>query len=97
MDFDLRKMHDLCCNFGMGNPDMFYANAKIPRDTPEQRDAWIDRFLAATVAFGHPGFLAYEGGLQNALRSYYMLQQLHSRYCLSNVASIRYGTAPAGC
>lgn len=90
VDFDLRKMHDLCCNFGMGNPDMFYANAKIPRDTPEQRDAWIDRFLAATVAFGHPGFLAYEGGLQNALRSYYMLQQLHSRYCLSNVASIRY-------
>ena len=39
VDFDLRKMHDLGCNFGMGNPEMFYANAPQPRGTPEQRDA----------------------------------------------------------
>ena len=31
-----------------------------------------------------------EGGMGNALRSYYMLQQLHSRYCLTNAADIRY-------
>ena len=24
VDFDLRKLHPLCCNFGMGNLDMFY-------------------------------------------------------------------------
>lgn len=90
VDFDLRQLHDLCCNFGMGNPDMFYAGAPMPRGKGPELDAWLDRFLAATVAFGHPGFLTYEGGLQNALRSYYMLQQLHSRYCLTNVADIRY-------
>ncbi|NCO39205.1 MAG: hypothetical protein COZ06_28280 [Armatimonadetes bacterium CG_4_10_14_3_um_filter_66_18] len=90
VDFDLRKLHDLSCNFGMGNPEMFYVHGDPPRRTKEEADAWMDRFLAATVAFGHPGFLAYEGGIQNALRSYYMLQQLHSRYCLSSAAAIRY-------
>jgi hypothetical protein len=90
VDFDLRKLHDLCCNFGMGSPDMFYAGKEPPHTTPEQKDAWLDRFLAATVAFGHPGFLVYEGGLPSALRSYYMLQQLHSRYCLARAVDIRY-------
>lgn len=93
VDFDLRKMHDLGCNFGMGNMEMFYANVKQPRGTPEERDAEIDRFLAATVAFGHPGFLVMEGGMSSAMRSYYMLQQLHSRYCLTNAADIRYADA----
>ncbi len=89
VDFDLRKMHDLGCNFGMGNPDMFYASQRgWMNDTN-----WLDHFLAATVAFGHPGFLVMEGGTGNALRSYFMLQQLHSRYCLTNVAEIRYATA----
>ncbi len=93
VDFDLRKMHDLNCNFGMGNPEMFYSNVPQPQRTPEERDAWLDRFLAATVAFGHPGFLVMEGGMTHALRSYYLLQQLHSRYCLTNVADIRYADA----
>ncbi len=93
VDFDLRKMHDLCCNFGMGNMDMFYANKPQPRETQAQRDAELDRFLAATVAFGHPGFLVMEGGMANGLRSYYMLQQLHSRYGLTNAAEIRYVNA----
>lgn len=93
VDFDLRKMHPLCCNFGMGNPGMFYHNQELPPDsTPEAKDARIDRFLAATVAFGHPGFLV-EGDMPNALRSYYMLQQLHSRYTLSAVQEIRYAAA----
>ena len=93
VDFDLRKMHDLGCNFGMGNPDMFYSSRPQPRGTPAEREAWLDRFLAATVAFGHPGFLVLEAGMDNALRSYYMLQQLHSRYCLTNATEIQYADA----
>ncbi len=84
VDFDLLRLHDLGCNFGMGNPEMFFVDAA---DRP------LDRFLAATVAFGHPGFLAYEYGLPGALRSYYLLQQLHSRYCLAGAAEIRYADA----
>jgi hypothetical protein len=93
VDFDLRRMHDLSCNFGMGNPEMFYANVVPDLRTKALQEAWIDRFLAATVAFGHPGFLTYEGGFHTALRSYYMLQQLHSRYCLASATDIRYADA----
>lgn len=93
VDLDLRKMHPVNCNFGMGAPGMFYGEGKGVGATPEERDTYADRFLAATVAFGHPGFLMMEGGRQNMLRSYYMLQQLHSRYCLSSVAAIRYADA----
>ena len=88
VDFDLRRLHDLCCNFGMGNPGMFYV-----RKGPEEYggiDAYVDRFLAATVAFGHPGFLVMTGGFDKALRSYYMIQQLASRYTQASVEDIRY-------
>jgi hypothetical protein len=90
VDFDLRQIHPLCCNFGMGSPDMFYAGVPQPHDTPEQREAEVDRFLAATVAFGHPGFLLDGGDFPHALRSYYLLQQLHSRYCLADADQILY-------
>ncbi|RYX82289.1 endonuclease/exonuclease/phosphatase family protein [bacterium] len=89
VDFDLRKMHPLSTNFGMGTPGMF-----DPSPNPEDakgRDARLDRFMAATVAFGHTGFLEY--GTAGSLRSYYMLQQLQSHYALSNVAEIRYADA----
>jgi len=93
VDFDLRKLHDLCCNFGMGNPGMFYGDDHDYGRTRSEIDASIDRFLAATVAFGHPGFLTFEGGFEHALRSYFMLQQLHSRYCLAGADQIRYADA----
>ncbi|MGQ9592591.1 MAG: hypothetical protein ACUVYA_20110, partial [Planctomycetota bacterium] len=89
VDFDLRKMHDLACNFGMGNLGMFYGDRPVG-GSKDEMDALVDRFLAATVAFGHPGFLVYEGGLGNALRSYYMVQGLAARYCLESAAEIRY-------
>ena len=93
VDFDLRKLHDLCCNFGMGNPGMFYGRDYDYGDTLQEVDASIDRFLAATVAFGHPGFLVRTGGERMMLRSYYMLQQLHSSYALASADEIRYADA----
>ncbi|MCX5677046.1 MAG: hypothetical protein NTX87_18815, partial [Planctomycetota bacterium] len=89
VDFDLRKMHDLGCNFGMGNPNMMFGRRDLGA-TREAQDAALDRFLAAAIAFGHTGFLTYEGGVRNALRSYYMLQQLQSRYALASAGEIRY-------
>jgi hypothetical protein len=90
VDFDLLKLHDLCCNFGMGNLDMFYGREHDLGATRQEIDASIDRFLAATVGFGHPGFLVFEGGFQNTMRSYYMIQQLAARYTQASVNSIRY-------
>jgi hypothetical protein len=90
VDFDLRRMHDLCCNFGMGNLGMFYGRKANLGDTPREVDASIDRFLAATVAFGHPGFLVFTGGYRSTLRSYYMLQQVQERYTMESVQRIEY-------
>ena len=88
VDFDLRRMHDLNCNFGMGAESMFYGENR-PAAGPEDKDAYTDRFLAATVAFGHPGFLC-SGGMDKTLRGYYMIQQLAANYTLSPVKSIGY-------
>jgi hypothetical protein len=87
VDFDLRRLHDLCCNFGMGNEEMFYPGKSAPAD----RDAAADRFLAATVAFGHPGFLMH--GRDRELRSYYMIQALAALYTQVSADTIRYADA----
>ncbi len=86
VDFDLLKMHPLCCNFGMGNLDMFYGR----RDRPKTAEQRLDRFLAATLAFGHTGFLVFEGGFESAVQSYFSLQQVHAAYAQATAEAIRY-------
>lgn len=93
VDFDLRRMHDLSPSFGMGNIGMFFGRDASLGSTREEIDASIDRFLAATVAFGHTGFLTFDSGYHNALRSYYMLQQLHASYAPVSATEIRYVNA----
>lgn len=90
VDFDLRKLHPLCCNFGMGNPGMFYPK-KGGLGPAAERDASLDRFLAATLAFGHTGFLVLDGGMATAMRSYYNVQAVHAQYAEAAVEEIRYG------
>ena len=93
VDFDLLKMHPLCCNFGMGGITMFYDRQTGLGASPAEREVRLDRFLAATIAFGHTGFFVREGGWRNAIRSYYLLQQLHTRYAQETAAEIRYADA----
>ena len=93
VDFDLHKIHDQECNFGIGSPAMFYEEGKPFGRTPEELEMCIDRFLAATVAFGHPGFLVGEGGMRTTMRSYFLVQQLAARYTQASVANIRYADA----
>ncbi|NMC21688.1 MAG: hypothetical protein GYA33_14855, partial [Thermogutta sp.] len=89
VDFDLRKLHPLCCNFGMGNPEMFFGKEGLGK-TAEDREARLDRFLAATLAFGHTGFLVLHGGMATAARSYFNLQQVHAAYAQAAAKDIRY-------
>lgn len=84
VNFDLRRLHDLCCNFGMGAPDMFYPGKSQPADF----DAMLDRFLTATLAFGHPGFFVHTR--PGELRSYYMIQPIAADYTQQPVQSIEY-------
>ena len=96
VDFDLKRMHPLCCNFGMGAPYMFYGeekNSKIRKDDPQ---AWMDRFTAATLAFGHPGFFICgrnPGDLSLEKESYYPVQAIAARYTQAKAVEIRYADA----
>ena len=95
VDFDLRRMHPLCCNFGMGSPGMFYG-ARGGKIASEDRQLWIDRFTAATLAFGHPGFLVTgrdPGKLDLTKESYFPVQAIASRYTVAEAVSIQYASA----
>ncbi|MDO4576403.1 MAG: hypothetical protein Q4D98_14440 [Planctomycetia bacterium] len=91
VDFDLRKIHPLECDFGMGNLGMFYPRGYGKDFTPKENDAMYDRFFAATLAFGHPGFLCVDGGVTSwAMRGYYLLLPLHTRYTQTTAKDILY-------
>jgi len=91
VDFDLRKLHPLCCNFGMGNWDMFYGEHAPGGATAEEKEAMFDRFLAATLAFGHTGFFHPNPAKpDNGVRSYFALQQIHAHYAQAIAEAIRY-------
>jgi hypothetical protein len=89
VDFDLLKMHRLENNFGMGSIWMFFGRTRLP-ESKQGFDNAIDRFLAATVAFGHSGYLVMARGFKYTLRSYYMIQQLQKYYNNSEVIEIKY-------
>jgi len=79
VDFYLRKMQPLSCNWSLGYGDR----------TEED----CDRFFAKTIAFGLPG--GFLGGWRHEfdylmIRGYYMLQQLQSSYCQALIKDIRY-------
>ncbi len=89
VDFDLLKLHPLGCNFGMGAPSMFYGRDEGMGATPQEQDQKLDRFLAATIAFGHTGFFV-GGPIRHTVRSYYTIQQLHANYAAQSAVEIRY-------
>lgn len=101
VDFDLLRMHPLECNFGMGMIDAHFYNT--PGTKPADRRIALDRFFAATVAFGHPGYLLPERHAaqrhykdikvgEDEFRSYYLMQAIAARYTVADVKAIRYAS-----
>jgi len=87
--FDLMKIHTLECDIGMPWTGGFFKKAGW--DKPENLDASIDRFIAATLAYGHIGWLVEEQhGIRRTCRSYYMIQQVSKRYALQPPRRIEY-------
>lgn len=84
VDFDLLKLHNLCCNFGMGN----LADFGEDFSAEELTTTAADRYLAATIAFGHAGMLL--PGAHQALRSYFLTQALAARYTQTTATAIHY-------
>ncbi len=90
VDFDLRKIHDLQCNYGLiQSVERKYFRDISPNSHPDSIDGVTDRLRAGTMAFGHAGRFNFNS-LRVNLRTYFTLQQLQSRYTLSSVESIFY-------
>jgi len=90
--FDLLKMHPLSVDIGVPWTEQFF-KGKEGWARPENIVQSIDQFIAATIAYGHLGWLVEEKhGIRQTCRSYYMLQQLQSRYLMEKPSSIRYGS-----
>jgi hypothetical protein len=90
--FDLLKMHPLSVDIGMPWTSQFFLG-KDGWQGPSSIVKSIDQFLAATIAYGHIGWLVEEThGIRQTCRSYYMLQSLQSRYALLKPQEISYGT-----
>jgi hypothetical protein len=90
--FDLLKMHPLTVDIGVPWTGQFFTG-KEGWQKPENIVKSIDQFLAATIAYGHIGWLVEEAhGMRQTCRSYYMLQPLQSRYAMLKPQEIQYGT-----
>ncbi len=95
VDFDLRKTHEQECNFGIGSMGMYFGEQTNGQgnntwQTDGHAEEHLDRFFTAIAAFGHPGFLVMEGGIRNAMRSYYLFQQIETQYTQASVKNIFY-------
>lgn len=91
VDFDLRNLHPLQTDAGLGTINQYFAG-QIPQDEKHSRSTYLDRYLAATAAFGHACLLPdqLEWGIASAVKSYYMLRELQKHYLRVPVHSIAY-------
>lgn len=80
VDFELRRVHPLCTNFGLMQIRNHYARLG-PRATNDAR-------IAATLAFGHSAHFDKEG--PELFQTYFMTQQVAARYTIAEVDDIRY-------
>ena len=95
VDFDLKRIHPLCNNFGMGMPSMFYGK-RDAEFRAKDRDIWLERFIAATLAFGHSGyFISHRNpaDLSAERDSYFPVQAIAEHYCQADAVEILYGGA----
>ena len=78
--FSLYQIHPREADIGMAWEDYFLRS--VPGwSSPEKIDGSIDHFLAATLAYGHMGWLVMEtAGIERTCRSYYMLLPVTERY-----------------
>ena len=91
VDFDLQNLHTVETDAGLGTIDQYFAG-HIPQGEKHSRSIYLDRYLAATAAFGHACLLPdpLEWGIAPTVKSYYMLRELQKHYLRVPVRSIAY-------
>ncbi len=91
--FSLYQIHPREADIGMAWEGYFLRS--VPGwDAPERIDSSIDHFLAATLAYGHMGWLVSEtAGIERTCRSYYMLLPVTERYSGVSPERVAYADA----
>jgi hypothetical protein len=76
--YELMMIRPLACGYGMGSLDEFFSG--VP-GWSSRADRSLDEYLAAQIAYGRAGrVVELRWGLRRVCRSYYMMQQLQTRY-----------------
>lgn len=87
-EFVLSRLQPLACGYGVGRMDDFVDQSSHWRDRPDEA---VDTYLAAQLAYGQCGrMMTPDLGMTIACRSYFMMQQLQSRYALRSPLRIAY-------
>ena len=91
VDFALGKLQPIETDAGVGTIDQYFGGA-VPQDEKHSRSTYLDRFIAATAAFGHAGLIPdqLEWGTATTIKTYFMLQELQKHYIRVPVQSIEY-------
>jgi hypothetical protein len=91
VDLDLLYLHPRMINIGMGDLSMYFKKTDFTK--PANRfNSFLDRFIAATIAYGHAAWLEYPArfGLDGALKAYYLTNAVQSKYIGVDVEKIGY-------
>jgi hypothetical protein len=108
VDFDLTRIHPLEMDCGMSwigryITDPYGASEKKSRQdaAAEQVGGWEtagDRYMAATLAFGHQGTFTGMGfrGVNGDVKTYYMIQPIQKLYAMRKATAILYHDAATG-
>ncbi|MFA6108736.1 MAG: hypothetical protein WDA75_08205 [Candidatus Latescibacterota bacterium] len=91
VDFDLRHLHLRQVSAGVGSPEEFFGE-EIPPGDKHSRSPYLDRYLTATLAYGHAAVLPdpAEWDLAAVVKTYYLLAPLQPLVIGVPVTSIRY-------
>lgn len=91
VDFALQVLHPVQVNGGVGDPAAFH-DGDLPESERHSRSPALDRYLAATAAFGHAALIPDpdEWGLAAAAKTYFMFRALQPHYLEADVQSIAY-------
>ena len=98
VNFDLRNMHNLNANYGMGDMYMFMWESGFDFKKDKAAGSFaLDRLIAATLAYGHAAIMPASVGLNIAApRTHFMAVPITRLYGLSPVADIEYASENGG-
>ena len=91
LDFELGMLHRLNVDVGVGDIEEYFQD-EIPDSNKNSRSIYLNRYIAATAAYGHIGLLPdpTNWGVSSTLKMYFILNGVQRFYAKSPVDSIMY-------